>query len=752
MEAFRKIIIRFDSQEGMDALSEKLFAGTDYKLLVNMREVYITEQGFDFEFKKVVRTKPRELKEWEKHWTDLTPFSPEKKKSYGKITFNFDSSYDNEKLTELLDQNITIKSKSLYYPKKISEGENLKRIIGTRGNPQYPIYIISKGRSKTCVTADHLIKMEVPFRIVVEKQEIEAYAEYYGEDRILELDMSFRDEYDTYIKDFPEDKSKGSGPARNFVWHHAKNVLGAKWHWIMDDNIFGFNYYMNQQRLKAVDGTIFAAAEDFVNRYDNIGVSGLNYYMFAVPGSKDRPYVSNTKIYSCLLINNDIPIRWAGRYNEDVDLCIRALKEGYATIQFDAFLSKKGGTQTMGGGNTDAFYAEEGTLPKSNMLAYNHPDITHVQWRFQRWHHMTGYDVFDVTKDRTVGQTIETLMKPQILDPVEDSEIVDRIRAIDLHWIKRWDILEDIPEPKRSDIINVLKFYRYTKDHDRIISVLTRPKVLDCEYYEHIWENEISDTEDNRVMLDLLALQDEHGHLAQAVNFDEYLNYLAPEKIEIIREEMIRNKYLKLSEYETFEYNLKEFTLSDEDHANHQDSKARILNKFVNKNNALEEPVTRYDRRMRKEMSRTQGPKTFESKLTARFEKIVKTHEDYTVMIHGSEDFNDEKLFLEKIPGLIPPACKEIINCVYHPIDLMAANYALDEKMKNKEFVPDEIRHSDAMYKKIYEDMVEYADECVLFAQTINSDIEYLIELFELAGKKCTVIKTGTTTENLEEW
>jgi hypothetical protein len=750
MEAFRKIIIRFENQEGMDELSEKLFAGTDYKLLRNMREVYLTEQGFDFAFKKNVRKKEREKKEWEHHWIDLTPFSPEKKKSFGKIEFSFSEMYDNEKLTELLGQNITIKSKSLYYPKKISDGENLKRVIGTRGNPQYPIYIISKGRAKTCVTADHLIKMEVPFRIVIEKSEWEAYAEHYGEECLLELDLSFRDGYDTYIKDFDPAKSKGSGPARNFVWHHAKNVIGSEWHWIMDDNLFGFNYYLDQQRLKAVDGTIFASAEDFVNRYDNIGVSGLNYYMFAVPGSKDRPYVSNTKIYSCLLINNNIPIRWAGRYNEDVDLCIRALKEGYSTIQFDAFLSKKGGTQTMGGGNTDAFYAEEGTLPKSNMLAYNHPDITHVQWRFQRWHHMTSYDIFDKYKDRTIGETIEALMAPQIVDPVKDRALAEEIAKIDFNWINDWDILPEVPEPKRTEIIDVLKMYRYTKDPGRILKAVCRSKIIDCEYYKHIWENEIQDTIDNSLMLDLLDLGDENGVLNKVVDWDAYLHYIPEAKRKIIVDEMVRNKYLLKDSTQKFEYNLQEFMLSEQEHSDHQDSKARILNKYVNDNFELEEPTTFYDRRMRNEV-KVQKKKTFESKLTSRFEKIVKTGDDYTVMIHGSEGFDDPKLFREKIIELMPKGTEEIINSVYYPADLLAANYALDNKMKNREFVPDELMHSDAMYKKIYEDMAQYADECILFIEALTPDLEYLITKFEEASKKITLIRSGSQTENLDE-
>ena len=46
------------------------------------------------------------------------------------------------------------------------------------------------------------------------------------------------------------------------------------------------------------------------------------------------------------------------------------------------------------GGNTDEFYADEGTLPKSQMLAEMHPDIAKVVTRFNRDHHFVNYRVF----------------------------------------------------------------------------------------------------------------------------------------------------------------------------------------------------------------------------------------------------------------------------------------------------------------------------------------------------------------------
>ena len=106
------------------------------------------------------------------------------------------------------------------------------------------------------------------------------------------------------------------------------------------------------------------------------------------------PYVPNTRIYSCNLIQDDAPFRWRGRYNEDTDLSLRMLKGGYCTIQFNAFLQYKSPTQTIKGGNTAEFYADEGIYPKSKMLADMHPDVAKVVWKFNRAHHHVDYSPF----------------------------------------------------------------------------------------------------------------------------------------------------------------------------------------------------------------------------------------------------------------------------------------------------------------------------------------------------------------------
>jgi hypothetical protein len=53
--------------------------------------------------------------------------------------------------------------------------------------PKYPIYIPSKGRADVCYTAKAFQKDNVPFKLVVEPSELDAYLQHYDKDQILVL-------------------------------------------------------------------------------------------------------------------------------------------------------------------------------------------------------------------------------------------------------------------------------------------------------------------------------------------------------------------------------------------------------------------------------------------------------------------------------------------------------------------------------------------------------------------------------------
>ena len=252
-------------------------------------------------------------------------------------------------------------------------------------NPRYPIYVISKGRWESRLTVKALISKNIPFHVVIEPQEYDNYAAVIDPKNIYVLPFS--------------NLGQGSIPARNWVWDHSISI-GAERHWIMDDNICDFYRFNDGKRISVEDGSIFIAAEDFTDRYTNIALSGLQYKMFAITSLTScitKPFLLNTRIYSCILIKNDIPYRWRGRYNEDTDLSLRALKDGWCTVLFYAFLADKMPTMTMKGGNTESLYKldnEDGRLLMAQSLHRQHPDVTKIVHKWGRWQHQVDYRPF----------------------------------------------------------------------------------------------------------------------------------------------------------------------------------------------------------------------------------------------------------------------------------------------------------------------------------------------------------------------
>jgi len=290
---------------------------------------------------------------------------------------------------------------------------------------KYPIYIVSKGRANSRLTSKALEAMDQPYYIIVENQEYEEYASVIARHKILVLPTSYQDKYDT-CDELGEGKSRGPGPARNFAWDHSIS-LGAERHWVMDDNIASFQRLNRNLMVRVATPTIFRCAEDFVDRYKNIYISGFNYDFFVQSKELHPPFIRNTRIYSCLLIQNDIPYRWRGRYNEDTDLSLCVLKDGHCTVQFNAFIQEKAQTQTLKGGNTEEFYSKEGTLPKSQMIADLHPDCAKVVWRFNRWHHHVDYRRFKknqfIKKEGVVIQQGVNNYGMKLIDPTVDNTI-----------------------------------------------------------------------------------------------------------------------------------------------------------------------------------------------------------------------------------------------------------------------------------------------------------------------------------------
>lgn len=387
----RSIICRFRNKSEIDALSSRV----KLKLNEYIQSIELPYEKIEYMSYSIAGMYVNES--WIDSWVDMPEYRLDfKDKCYHKIEFLFSDDFTNRHLSLMFNQNVSDKTTHLWYPKFTKDENNRDlRVLGGE-NPIYPVYVVSKSRAvkNSWHTSFRLTQMCIPHYLVVEPSEVAMYREVFNNEycTILELDMSYKDSYDVF-SDLGNINSTGPGPARNFCWEHSMGN-GFKWHWVLDDNIDGWNMYFRGNRIPVRTGECFRSCERFVERYDNIAIAGHNYASFYPSGTRRPPYITNTRIYSMLLIRNYIPYRWRGRYNEDTDLSLRVLKDGWCTVQFNIFLGEKLTTQKVRGGNSKEFYDHEGTNPKSQMLVDMHPDVSRITYKFSRIHHEVDYSKF----------------------------------------------------------------------------------------------------------------------------------------------------------------------------------------------------------------------------------------------------------------------------------------------------------------------------------------------------------------------
>jgi len=141
------------------------------------------------------------------------------------------------------------------------------------------------------------------------------------------------------------------------------------------------------------------------------------------------PFLLNSRVYSCILLDTSLPHRWRGRYNEDTDLSLRLLKDGYCTMLFRSLLMDKGTTvgvrnaKPLPGGNTDNVYnSGDHRRAFAESLRDQHPDCVEVVWKFNRWHHSVDYAPFK--KNRLIQK--EGVVPTEAIDDYGMEIIEDR--------------------------------------------------------------------------------------------------------------------------------------------------------------------------------------------------------------------------------------------------------------------------------------------------------------------------------------
>jgi hypothetical protein len=247
--------------------------------------------------------------------------------------------------------------------------------------PRYPVYIPSKGRADNPLTAEMFDAGGVPFRLMVEPQERDAYAKRWGAKRVVVL---------------PEN-NRGLVYSRNACRDHSVSEGHAR-HWQFDDDIKHLMRMMKSTRVNCDPGTALAVAEDFTDRYENVGLTSFNYWKLTPYSgpfgmAEYPPFYLNFRCYTCFLMLNEVPCRWRGRYNEDTDMTLQVLSEGLCTVLLNAFLIDTMATSSQGGGQSP-IYVADGRLQMARELERRWPGVVQVKRRFNRPQHVVNWKIF----------------------------------------------------------------------------------------------------------------------------------------------------------------------------------------------------------------------------------------------------------------------------------------------------------------------------------------------------------------------
>ena len=252
---------------------------------------------------------------------------------------------------------------------------------------KYPIFIPSKGRWESRHTMKMFDRLGIDYTVVIEPQEFDKYSKVIPPEKLLCTPHT----------------DAGLTTTRNWIWNYAESK-GYEKFWSFDDNIFDLWRLHDNLNIKMETGTPIRVLEDFSDRYKNVGVVGMQYFMFVARKSKLPPYTVNSRVYSNMLMSckqknpDGSPFRHNLEFNDDTDINIRFLKMVLCTIQFNQFQIHKAPTMTVKGGNTASYdKMQRNRKAISQLIADAHPDVASVVWKFNRWHHEVDYKRFKHT-------------------------------------------------------------------------------------------------------------------------------------------------------------------------------------------------------------------------------------------------------------------------------------------------------------------------------------------------------------------
>ena len=236
---------------------------------------------------------------------------------------------------------------------------------------RYPIYIPTFDRPNN-LTSRELSRLKVPHTVVKKTHDpTEFKHKSESVERFIDVD----------------DRTFSSTEQRNAALDDAQKN-GHEYAWLFDDNIRTFRL-LSEGRKIHVGRDAISLVEQMMACCENVAIGGMEYTHHLRPNMKKPAFMMNRLIYSAMLVRVDY--RFEGLWNEDVDICIRAMQNGHGTFKTNCVTCDKVPTGRAKGGN-QKLYSGKGHIRKTVYLRRKYPDMVNIVNKYGRYAHQMKWD------------------------------------------------------------------------------------------------------------------------------------------------------------------------------------------------------------------------------------------------------------------------------------------------------------------------------------------------------------------------
>lgn len=224
-----------------------------------------------------------------------------------------------------------------------------QRGIWTTNNnptPKYPICILSYDRcNEYGYTHMKLTKLKINHYLFIDEKQEKDYKDWYDPE-FCKIILCPEGTHGTQM---------GGTPVRNFILKFGREQ-GFDRVWMLDDNIQGWKRLYRGQKNDINSSVIFTHVEDYIERYDNVGLVSHNHAHWIAENNRRVCICMNSKCYSSLLCLTDKEFEFEDKFNEDVLISIKYIQKGLPTVIFNSVLYDKDTSGSDKGGNQSIIY------------------------------------------------------------------------------------------------------------------------------------------------------------------------------------------------------------------------------------------------------------------------------------------------------------------------------------------------------------------------------------------------------------